>query len=59
MSVDLPAPFSPSRAWISPAPQLEVHAVQRRDAAEALRHAAESQQRSDVVGGHVVMAWPG
>ena len=32
--VDLPAPFSPTSPWISPACKREAHVAQRRDAAE-------------------------
>ena len=32
ISVDLPAPFSPSSAWISPACDLQIDALQRLDA---------------------------
>ena len=40
MMVLLPAPFSPSSACTSPAPQIEIDAVQHFDAAEALAHPA-------------------
>ena len=40
MSVLLPAPFSPSRAWTSPRAQVEVDVVVGDDAGEALDDAA-------------------
>ena len=45
ISVDLPAPFSPSTAWIEPAPAGEVDLLQRPHAAIALGDAAQLQQR--------------
>ena len=36
MRVDLPAPFSPSSAWISPGLHDEIDALVRDDAGEAL-----------------------
>ena len=43
ISVDLPAPFSPTRAWISPASHGEVDVAQRLHAGEALADAAHFQ----------------
>ena len=40
ISVDLPAPFSPSSAWTSPLAELEVDGVVRDDARERLGDAA-------------------
>ena len=37
ISVDLPAPFSPTSATISPARHVEVHPIERDDAGKALR----------------------
>ena len=44
MSVDLPAPFSPTSAWTSPAPELELRVVERVDARERLRDALHLDQ---------------
>ena len=43
ISVDLPAPLSPSSASTSPRVDLEVDAVERRDRAEALGRAADGE----------------
>ena len=45
MSVDLPAPFSPSSATISPAFDMHADIGQRLRAAELLGHVAHSEQR--------------
>ena len=42
--MDLPAPFSPSSAWISPGAQLEIDAAQRLDAAEPLGRVGHGKQ---------------
>ena len=44
MSVDLPAPLSPTRPTTSPAADLEIDAVQHVDGAEALADLLEDQQ---------------
>ena len=36
MKVDLPAPFSPQSAWISPGAQIEADVLKRDDARELL-----------------------
>ena len=51
ISVDLPAPFSPSSACTSPAPQIEVDAVVRDDPGEALRDPAQLEDgRASAMG---------
>ena len=45
ISVDLPAPFSPSSACTSPLPQVEVDVVVRDDAGEPLRDAPHLEDR--------------
>ena len=44
ISVDLPAPFSPSTACTSPRRDVEVDVGQRRDGAEALADAAQRER---------------
>ena len=44
MSVDLPAPFSPTSAWTSPLPELEGGGAQRVDAGVGLLHAPGREQ---------------
>ena len=44
MSVDLPAPFSPTSAWTSPRAEVEGDAPQRLDAGEGLLHAPGREQ---------------
>ena len=44
ISVDLPAPFSPSSACTSPAAEVEIDAVERERAGEALGEAADGEQ---------------
>ena len=43
--VDLPAPFSPTMAWISPAWKVEVDGLQRVRAGEALVEPAQFEDR--------------
>ena len=45
MSVDLPAPFSPRRAWISPGPEIEIDAVARDDTGIPLRDSPQLERR--------------
>ena len=45
ISVDLPAPFSPSSAWISPRSRSKSTPAERLDAAEMLDDAAHGEQR--------------
>ena len=45
MSVDLPAPFSPTRAWISPWRTENVTSSERLDARELLGDAAHLKKR--------------
>ena len=52
ISVDLPAPFSPSSACTSPLAQVEVDVVVREDAREALRDAAQLEDGRVGGGGH-------
>ena len=44
-SVDLPAPFSPSSAWISPGADLEIDVVERLHAGKALADPGHAQER--------------
>ena len=44
MSVDLPAPFSPTRAWTSPGTQLELCSVERVDPRERLARSRASRR---------------
>ena len=46
MSVDLPDPFWPRRAWISPASTVEVDAVERPLPGEGLGQAEDLQHRA-------------
>ena len=48
IKVDLPAPFSPRRAWTSPLSQREVHPVQHADPAEGLGDAPHQEHRRAV-----------
>ena len=50
ISVDLPAPFSPSSAWISPRLRSKSTPAQRLDAAEMLDDAAHDEQRGPAFG---------
>ena len=53
ISVDLPAPFSPMRAWTSPARRSNDDAVERGDAGEALADGDGAEQRHGIFGaGH-------
>ena len=45
ISVDLPAPFSPTMAWISPSIDVEVDAVERHRGAELLADALRARRR--------------
>ncbi len=49
MSVDLPAPFSPTRAWISPAATAKDDVLQGPDTRELLADALELEQRGHAV----------
>ena len=51
MIVDLPAPFSPTTAWISPASNAERDVVDGGDATKALGHPV---QPDDLVGREVI-----
>ena len=53
VSVLLPAPFSPTSAWISPAAGCEVDAAQRMGAAVALDQSSHLEQRIAVNAHHV------
>ena len=48
ISVDLPAPFSPASAWISPRRSSKLDAAQRLDRTERLAQVGDRQDR--VVG---------
>ncbi len=51
ISVDLPAPFSPTSAWISPARTSNDHVAERRRHGEALGDAAEFEGGTECAGG--------
>ena len=46
----MPAPFSPNRTWTSPAAEVEIDAVQRQHAREALRDPAQFEKKIVVAG---------
>ena len=46
MSVDLPAPFSPTSAWTSPRAQVERHAVERAQAGEGLADVSSVEKKA-------------
>ena len=51
ISVLLPAPFSPQRAWTSPAPGLEMHVLEGMHAAEVLGDVLQTQpHRGEGIG---------
>ena len=52
ISVDLPAPFSPSSAWTSPLAELEVDVVVRDDAGEHLRDPAHLEDWASLTRAH-------
>ena len=57
MVVDLPAPFGPSRATVSPGAIDEVDAAHGVDRAERLREAAQLESDAAPVGGRRLGGW--
>ena len=58
ISVDLPAPFSPTSACTSPASQVERHAAQRADAFERLGDGGRGEQDAGQ-GGRMIAEFRG
>ena len=59
MSVDFPAPFSPSRAWTSPARRSKLDVVVGDDAREALRDSLQLEDRGRLRIGGDSRTWAG
>ena len=57
ISVDLPDPFVPTRAWISPRRTFEAHPVERPGAGEGLADAADAEDEIGVAAGGVASTW--